>query len=89
MSGYEPHHPFRVWYTESIGRVPERLGTRSRTDSYPTLKDAREAARRLPEGCSFIRITDGPDQQLIEYPLRDHLVIATQNPQLQESRDSQ
>ena len=65
MTEYNPNRPFRVWYSEPVGRG----GSHSRTVGYPTLEEAREAAKRLPDGCRFIRITDGPDHQLIQYRL--------------------
>jgi hypothetical protein len=69
MPEYEDSKPFRVWYSEPVGRVPESLGTRLKTQKYRTLEEARAAANCLPDSCSFIRLTDGPDNQLIEYNL--------------------
>ena len=69
MTEYDPNRPFRVGYSEPVGRAPERLGARSKTDNYPTLEEARTGANCLSDGCKFIRITDGPDRQLIEYQL--------------------
>ena len=69
MTKYDAKRPFRVWCSEAVGCEPMRLGTRSGTESYQTLEEARAAVRCLPDGYRFARITDGPDHQLIQYRL--------------------
>jgi hypothetical protein len=69
MTEYDAKRPFSVWCSEAVGSEPMRFGARSRTESYPTLEEARVAAKCLPDGSRFARITDGPDHQLIQYRL--------------------
>ena len=68
MPQYMATRPFRVWYSEGIGVAPGRRGTRLMSESYPTLEEARAGAKRLPFGCSLIRITEGPDDKWVEHP---------------------
>jgi hypothetical protein len=67
MPRYMATRTFRVWYSEGV--APGRRGLRLMSESYPTLEEARAAAKRLPVGCSLIRITEGPDINWIEHPL--------------------
>jgi hypothetical protein len=70
MPGYDPSRPFRVWYSQAVGVAPGSRGPEVKAGSYATLVEARAAAKSLPAG--FIRITDGPDHQLIEYRLEPY-----------------
>jgi hypothetical protein len=73
VSKYDPNSPIRVWYSQATGTAPVRRGPELRFSSFRTLETAREAARSLPPGFEFVRITDGPDAQLIDYPLSREL----------------
>src|SRR5690349_20453465 len=66
MSDYDSNLPFRIWYSHGIGAAPGHRGPELKFYSYRTLESARAAVRGLPPGCKFVRITDGPDAQLIE-----------------------
>jgi hypothetical protein len=68
MPRYMVTRPYRVWYSVSIGVAPDRRGTRLMSESYSTLEEARAGAKRLPVGCSLIRITEGPDTNWVEHP---------------------
>jgi hypothetical protein len=67
VAQYDPNLPYRVWYSESIAVAPGRRGPELKFYGYRNVESARAAAKALPPGCKFIRITDGPDDQLIEY----------------------
>ena len=70
MPQYMATRPFRVWYSQSIGVTPGERGPRLMSDGYPTLEEARAGIKRLPAGHSLIRITEGPDTDWVEHPLK-------------------